>query len=880
MATTQLWVVLPPMLALAYAVAVVAAAWRAPEKGFLAFTGQRIVHVESDGPAARAGLTPGDRIVAVDGVPVTSTLDYSFRVLRRQPGDTVVFGVDRGPTHIDVPVQLEASPPPWAALVATLLAAALIVLGLIARIGRPDDPAARRFYRTSCIYAIVYVGAMSWARLMPHPVLGITFLLALFTAPAIALDLAIDFPQRNTISPGARRWRRIAYTIMFILGAICAAAIVVAANDYREGAGDRALYWIVGCVATQMALIVLHASIALAFQLREVRRAHGPARAQLRWLLFGQVMSALPAIASIPFALADLELFLLVWYRPFVVAIAIIWAIAYGFAVLRVRLADVDALIRSSAGYAVATGASLTILVAVVLATGWLTGQIVGGLVAVVLFGPIRASVNRWLDRRFFRDRGHYVEALRKVGESLALLRAPDALAKEAVLQVTDAVRAERGALYLRDGARWTVASAVGEAFGDEPVAPEDGISIRVATVNANDPVAILVLGPRRSGDLYSSQDKDLLGALASQLGIALANARAFGTITELSTTLESQNVEIRGLRDRLEDENRFLRARVLAALDGATLVGESRAIRELTKTIDRVARSDANVLVLGESGTGKGLVARTLHAASPRSAGPFLQVDCGAIAAGVFESELFGHERGAFTGAARMRRGPVELADGGTLFLDEVGELPLELQPKLLRVLEDRSFLRVGGTQPVSVDVRIIAATHRDLDDMVSKGQLREDLYFRLRVVELVVPPLRQRRGDLPALCESLLPRAAKRCGRNTLPLSADALARMAAYGWPGNVRELENVLERALVLCEGSEVTAADLELPDRPAPPEIIVESSEAPHDEVMETIERKRLTAALRAAGGNQSHAAKTLGMPRTTFINKLRRHGLL
>jgi transcriptional regulator with GAF, ATPase, and Fis domain len=872
-------VVLPAVLAITYAVAVVAAAWSAPEKGFLAFTGQRIVHVESDGPAARAGLRPGDHIVAADGAPVTSTLDYAFRVLRREPGETVVLGVERGATRIEVPVVLEASAPPWAALVASLLAGVLIVLGLIARIGHPDDPAARRFYRTSCIYAIVYVGAMSWSRLMPHPVLGVTFLLALFTAPAIALDLAIDFPHRNTISPGARQWRRVAYSLMFVIGAVCAAAIVIAARDYRAGAGDRALYWVVGCVATQMALIVVHAIVALVFQMREVRRAHGPARAQLRWLLFGQVMSALPAIASIPFALVDLEMFLLVWYRPFVVAIAVIWAVAYGLAVLRVRLADVDALISSSAGYAVATGASLAILAAVVLATGWFTGQIVGGLVAVVLFGPIRASVNRWLDRRFFRDRGHYVEALRKVGESLALLRAPDALAKQAVEQVTDAVRAERGALYLRDGDRWVIASAVGD-FGDEPVAPEDGISIRVATVNTNDPVAILVLGPRRSGDLYSSQDKDLLGALASQLGVALANARAFGTITELSKTLESQNDEIRTLRDRLEDENRFLRARVEAALEGATLVGDSRAIRELTKTIDRVARSDANVLVLGESGTGKGLVARTLHAASPRSAGPFLHVDCGAIAAGVFESELFGHERGAFTGAARMRRGPIELADGGTLFLDEIGELPLELQPKLLRVLEDRSFLRVGGTQPVSVDVRIIAATHRDLDDMVARGELREDLYFRLRVVELVVPPLRQRRGDLSALCASLLPRAAKRCGRATLPLSADALARMAAYGWPGNVRELENVLERALVLCEGPEITAEDLELPDRPAPPEIIVESIEAPHDEVMETIERKRLTAALRAAGGNQSHAAKALGMPRTTLINKLRRYGLL
>jgi transcriptional regulator with GAF, ATPase, and Fis domain len=464
------------------------------------------------------------------------------------------------------------------------------------------------------------------------------------------------------------------------------------------------------------------------------------------------------------------------------------------------------------------------------------------------------------------------VEALRRASESLARLREPGQLAREAVELVVGAVRAERGAFYVRRGT-WVVEHAVGDA-APEPRAPAGGVALPVATGHT-EPEAWLVLGPRRSGDLYSSQDRDLLGALASQLAVALANARAYGRIQHMTRTLEAQNLEIRELRDKLEDENRFLRARVEAA--GGSLIGESKAMRELAATIERAGASDASVLVVGESGTGKGVVARALHAVSGR--GPFIHVDCAGIAPSVFESELFGHERGAFTGATRTRRGPIELADGGTLFLDEIGELPLELQPKLLRVLEDRTVMRVGATAPVTVDARIVVATHRDLAAMVARGEFREDLYFRLRVVELTVPPLRARRGDVPALCDAILPRAARRCGRPQKPIADDALAKLMAYAWPGNVRELANVLERALVLSDGAAIEAADLDLPERAIAEDVAPEPS-VPHGEVMDDIERRRLTAALATANGNQSHAARALGMPRTTFINKLRRHGLL
>jgi transcriptional regulator with GAF, ATPase, and Fis domain len=892
------WVAVPAALALAYALAVVIAAWRAPDKGFQAFIGHRVVHVEAGGPAEAAGIREDDRIVAIDGVAVTGTFDYAARTLDRSPGETVRIGVERDGRALELPVRFETAPPPWSAIVATLLAAMLLALGLIARTRRPDDLDARRLYRSNVVFAILYVGALSWSRLVVHPVLGIVFVLALFVGPTIALDLSLDFPHREGRHRAARRWRALGYTIGGLLGVTCCIALGVAIADFLADRGDRALPWVVGCIAAQIAVIPLHTAVGLTTQIRAHRAAHGLHRAQLRWLLFVQAMSAIPVVAAIPVAFADLDRFLIVRYQPFVVAIAVAWAVGYGIAVLRFRLADVDAMIERSAGYALATGAAGAVYVGVVLAAGWITGRLVGdagpwphlgaALAAVATFGPLRARLSGWIDRRFFRDRRHYVEALRRAGESLAVLREPDDLAREAVTRIAGALHAAHGALYVRDDGTWRLAHAIGDVTPPaEPQlpAPPDGIAVPLGAARADDTSPIrgwLVLGPRRSGDLYSSQDRDLLGALASQLATALANARAFGTITEMSRTLEGQNVEIRELRDRLEDENRFLRRRVEAATDGATVVGDAQATRELKKQLELVARSDASVLVLGESGTGKGLVARTLHAMSPRADGPFMHVDCGAIPASVFESELFGHERGAFTGAVRTRRGPIELAAGGTLFLDEIGELPLELQPKLLRVLEERVIVRVGATAPVAVDLRIIAATHRALDQMVARGEFREDLYFRLRVVELTVPALRARRADLPALCEVVMARASRRAGRPARPLAADALAAMSAYAWPGNVRELENVLERALVLGGTGAITEAELALPEIAPAPEIVAAAGDEsrPHDAVMDEIERRRLTAALTAASGNQSGAAKALGMPRTTFINKLRRHGLL
>ncbi|MEX2284583.1 MAG: sigma-54 dependent transcriptional regulator [Gemmatimonadota bacterium] len=290
-----------------------------------------------------------------------------------------------------------------------------------------------------------------------------------------------------------------------------------------------------------------------------------------------------------------------------------------------------------------------------------------------------------------------------------------------------------------------------------------------------------------------------------------------------------------------------------------------------VVRAIEKVAPTNSTVLLLGESGTGKEVAARTLHRQSKRKAGPFIAVNCAAISDNLMESEIFGHEKGAFTGATAARRGRLELADGGTLFLDEIGELKPELQAKLLRVLQDRKFERVGGTRTIEVDVRWIAATNRDLDAMVRAGGFREDLYHRLAVFPIRLPPLRERRRDLHSLSEALLARISADLGRSPLRLDADAVRRIQAGHWAGNVRELANALERTAILTEGDLLRGEDLQVATR-TDPEPIPAGGQTMHD-----IERAAIRKALDETNGNRRLAAERLGIGVRTLYEKLKRY---
>ena len=328
--------------------------------------------------------------------------------------------------------------------------------------------------------------------------------------------------------------------------------------------------------------------------------------------------------------------------------------------------------------------------------------------------------------------------------------------------------------------------------------------------------------------------------------------------------------VATRRLEDRLEAGTR-------TGAPASGFVGDGQAARALRRAIDKLASTDSTVLITGESGSGKEVVARELHTRSPRSAEPFVAVNVGGVHEALMESELFGHEKGAFTGAETRKVGLFELAGAGSLFLDEIGEMPLPLQVKLLRVLQERKIRRLGGTVDMLVAARILSATNKDIVALVRDGRFREDLYYRLDVVRIAVPPLRERREDIPLLAGFLLGKLGARMGKVDARLSAGALEALSAYSYPGNVRELENILERALIYFDGAEILASDLGL--APSRTRLAAAGSAWQAPSSLEAIERQAIERALSDCGGNRTRAAAALGIGRRTILYRIKRYGL-
>jgi transcriptional regulator with GAF, ATPase, and Fis domain len=575
----------------------------------------------------------------------------------------------------------------------------------------------------------------------------------------------------------------------------------------------------------------------------------------------------------------------------------------------------------------------------------WVCGT---ALVLLLILDFARGRLRRALDRHFRREKHGLDRTLKRMSQAIEQLVDPPTLARRLLHTSAELLGTPRGSVYLRQGepALYVLADSLGGpppltelAPGCplvEAMAARGTVLARHTRLAADDPVqrqlrllggalaqplvhegqlqALLLLGPREEG-VYGPDDLNLLAAFAQVTVLALVSAEGHHTIDTLNRELREkvekiaeQQRRILALQSQLTNQS-VVRSPSSVAKEGTAddglrttdygprapggIIGTSPQVRHLLNQVRKVAASQSEVLIRGESGTGKELLARALHETSPRAAKPFVKVHCAALSPGLLESELFGHVKGAFTGAHRDKVGRFELANGGTLFLDEIGDIDPSVQVKLLRVLQEMTFERVGSSEPVQVQVRVIAATHQDLEDLIRRGRFREDLYYRLNVISITMPPLRERPEDIPELVQHFLQLYGARCGRPDIGIDDDALMALKSHSWPGNVRHLENVVESAVVFAEGPAVTVADLP-PDvvagggwrvaaegsssspaaRHPPPATIAEES-AERDRR----ERERLVRALAAAKGIKAEAARALGIPRSTLVSRLKKHGL-
>ena len=399
-----------------------------------------------------------------------------------------------------------------------------------------------------------------------------------------------------------------------------------------------------------------------------------------------------------------------------------------------------------------------------------------------------------------------------------------------------------------------------------------DGVDVleRVAEIDPDIPTMIITA----FGTVETAVEAMKLGAFdfltkpfaPEVVRLKVERALELGAVRRAHRVLEAENEYLRGQAD---DRYRF-----------AELVGGSDKMQKVFRTVERVAPTDSSVFIAGESGTGKELVARAVHTMSRRSDGPFIKVNCGALTETLLESELFGHEKGAFTGAIKPKLGRFELAHGGTLFLDEIGDVPPSMQVKLLRVLQEQEFERVGGEQTIKVDVRVVSATNKNLDEEVAAGRFRQDLYYRLHVVPLMLPPLRERREDIPLLVAHFVGKLGPRTNPAVRGIADDALGRLMAYHWPGNVRELENVVEQALVFADGEQIGVSAL--------PGFLHggdddEQLDVPREmslpEILEDLERQLILKAFKKAGGVKTETARLLGIKTSALYYKLDKYGI-
>jgi DNA-binding NtrC family response regulator len=740
----------------------------------------------------------------------------------------------------------------------------------------------------------------------------------------------------------------------------CVVGGMLLSNDWAKGPfGDLVDHWLgAGAAVLMDALrtgIYIYLGLAAIYFVASVSclivnfmKSRGPMeRAQMRWIMWAGVTASFPICYTLYLACYHTADFAYGAARAPMMIASALFMVAYGVGIARYKLMLMDQVLSRGMWYyalsaALAGGSGL--IVSAIVISALQNGNTLSTRPLAIIFvlafsilvmGWVRDRLQQSIDRRFFREKYPLDKALQRINRAVTHVLERRAVAEHLLLSCCEALRVERAALYLQDGdgQRFRMASMISrldvplQLAGDDAVLPALMEEIAIQKVPSGvspaqewlrrygadliqglesdgELVGIVVLGPKANGAAYTAEDVTFITAIGRVTGVALHCAKIHEDIGRLDQDLQEKTQLVSDQARRIS----FLQAE-LAHVHGPqaesvvsdfrrdAIKGHSPAIQSVLETVRKVAASESSVLLRGESGTGKELLARAIHDNSPRRDGPLISVHCASLSPTLLESELFGHVRGAFTDAREARIGRIQLAQNGTLFLDEIGDISLETQIKLLRVLQERVIEPVGGTQPIPVDVRLVAATHQNLERLIVEGRFREDLYYRLNVITVTLPPLRERRDDLFELSLHFLRRACEKTGKLVTTIDDDALRLLTNHPWPGNIRELQNVIERAVVLTESDSITVDELPgefqgsgapvLITRTVPDDrkrrraITADVLSAPRRITIGGSEDERgmLEDALRQCNGNKADAARLLNMPRSTYYSKLKKHGL-